>query len=151
MKLRYIFTAITLLFAGIIFGQTAEVSEMGFGDLILGDGVTWTMFLVFLTFGALGLLSSILFDIYSSGTSTKKFSLKYWWKCNKWRLSLSVLAVVIGILFSEQLLSIEMSNWASFLAGFTADKLIESLMQRRRRKTQSASEEQTEDSEQASE
>jgi len=29
-----------------------------------------------------------------------------------------------------------MSNWASFLAGFTADKLIENLMQRRRRQKQ---------------
>ena len=62
--------------------------------------------------------------------------MKYWWKANRWRTLLSALVIVAGIIFSEQLLSIKMSNWASFLAGFTSDKLIENLLQRRRRKTQ---------------
>jgi hypothetical protein len=129
---KYILIILSLLSAVAI----AQTDSPTLEQLILGEGITWPMFTVFMIFGALGLLTSVLFDIYSSGTTHKKFSLKYWWSCNKYRLSLSVLTVVIGVMFSEQLLSIKMSNWASFLAGFTSDKLIENLMQRKRRKGQ---------------
>ena len=105
-------------------------------SLILGEGVSFKMFIVFTIFGLVGLLTSVAFDIYSSGAKSKELSLKVFWKDNKWRLILSLLVIVIAILFSEQLMSISMSNWASFLAGFTADKLIENLMQRRRRQKQ---------------
>lgn len=125
------------------FAQDPEVTEASFSSLVLGEGVTWTMFVVFLTFGLVGLITSVAFDIYSSGATGKEFSIKIFWKDNKWRMLLSLLVIVIAILFSEQLMSITMSNWASFLAGFTADKLIENLMQRRRRKNQKENETET--------
>ena len=129
---RILFITLTML-SIFTFAQDTEVVEASFTDLILGEGVSMTMFVVFTIFGLVGLLTSVAFDIYSSGAKSKELSLKVFWKDNKWILLLSLLVIVIAILFSEQLMSIAMSNWAAFLAGFTADKLIENLMQRRRR------------------
>ena len=132
---RLLFITLTML-SLFTFAQEPETIEASFSTLVLGEGVTWTMFVVFMTFGFVGLITSVAFDIYSSGAKSKELSIKKFLKDNSWRLILSLLVIVIAILFSEQLMSIQMSNWASFLAGFTADKLIENLMQRRRRQKQ---------------
>jgi len=138
MKIRAIILTMLILVGFTVMAENAIMEPMteeaSFTELILGEGITLDMFLVYFVFGLIGLISSVAFDIYSSGTSGNKLSGKIWWNDNKWRLLLSVLTVIIAILFSEQLMSITMSNWAGFLAGFTADKLIESLIQRRRRK-----------------
>lgn len=134
MKLRQLFLAISMLFTLTVIAQEPEVVEASFGELVLGEGVTWTMFTVFLLFGLIGLVTSVAFDIYSSGASSKELSFKVFWNDNRWRLLLSLLVIVIAILFSEQLLEMQMGNWSSFIAGFTADKIIENMMQRRRRK-----------------
>ena len=142
MKLRNVLFLIMSLFCLVPFGQdtiqtiTTTSGESSFSVLIFGDGITFEMFIVFLLFGLVGTITSVLLDVYSSGTSMKKFSLKYWWSGNKVRALLSLLILVVGIIFSEQLLSIKMSNWASFLVGLTSDKIIENLLQRKRRKKQ---------------
>lgn len=128
---RLLFITLTMV-SVLTFAQ--DVQEASFSELILGENITWSMFTVFLLFGLLGLVTSVAIDIYSSGIAGKDFSFSIFWQDNKWRLLLSLLVIVIAIIFSEQLLEMQMGNWSSFIAGFASDKVIENLMQRRRRK-----------------
>jgi ABC-type uncharacterized transport system YnjBCD ATPase subunit len=108
-------------------------------ELILGQGVTWVMFGSFLIMGTFGLFCSVMFDVYSSGIEANQFAFKTFWSRNKIRIYLSVLAVIVGILFSEQLLGSQLNVWTAFLSGFMSDKLIENLLKRRRKKDESSS------------
>lgn len=103
-------------------------------QIILGEGVTWVMFFAFFTMGVLGLVSSVMFDVYSSGIDTHEFKLFKFLGDNRIRLMLSILAIIIGVLFSEQILGASLNTWTAFLSGFTSDKIIENMMQRRRKK-----------------
>jgi ABC-type uncharacterized transport system YnjBCD ATPase subunit len=103
-------------------------------EILLGNGVTWIMFMSFLLMGSFGLLCSVLFDVYSSGIEANEFAFSKFWKRNQIRIYLSILAVIVGILFSEQLLGSHLNSWTAFLSGFMSDKLIENLLKRRRNK-----------------
>jgi hypothetical protein len=103
-------------------------------EIILGNGVTWEMFISFLLLGFFGLMCSVVFDVYSSGIDANEFEFKKFWKRNKIRTILSLLMLVVGILFSEQLLGASLNTWTAFLAGFTSDKLIENLLRRKAKK-----------------
>jgi hypothetical protein len=92
------------------------------------------MFISFLIMGTFGLICSVMFDVYSSGIEANEFAFNKFWQRNKIRIYLSVLAVMIGILFSEQLLGSQLNTWTAFLSGFMSDKLIENLLKRKRKK-----------------
>jgi ABC-type uncharacterized transport system YnjBCD ATPase subunit len=102
-------------------------------EMLLGKDVTWMMFMSFFIMGTIGLIASVLFDVYSSGIKTNDFDFGKFWTRNKFRIYLSFLAIVIGILFSEQLLGSQLNNWTAFLSGFMSDKLIENLLKRKRK------------------
>jgi len=107
-------------------------------ELILGEGVTWVMFGSFLIMGTFGLFCSVMFDVYSSGIQHHEFDVKTFWQRNDIRIYLSFLAVMVGVLFSEQLLGSSLNTWTAFLSGFMSDKLIENLLKRRRKKDESS-------------
>lgn len=142
MKLRKLFLMSLVMISSICVGQeiipqdplTTMEADSTFTDLVLGTETTPMMFTVYILFGLFGFVISIAFDIYSSGVSGKEVSLKHFWDDNKWRVLLSLFVIIVAILFSEDVMEMKMGNWSSFIAGFTADKIIENLMQRRRRK-----------------
>lgn len=138
MKLRNLLLFCFLMTFSMIMSQesivqSTEKDDLTFTQLVIGETNSPLMFFVFVCFGFAGLILSLCFDIYSSGTNIKTFSFKYWIKSNVWRILLSAMVIIVAILFSEQLVGMSMSNWSSFIAGFTADKIIENLMQRKRR------------------
>lgn len=106
-----------------------EISE-----IILGEGVSWMMFFAYIMVGVFGLTCSVLFDIYSSGIAANEFKFKKFIYENEIRILLSILAVIVGVLFHEQLLGSELNTWTAFLSGFMSDKIIENLMNRRKKK-----------------
>jgi hypothetical protein len=103
-------------------------------DLILGDGVTWTMFAAYYIMGMVGLFVSALTDIYSSGIESNQFLFRIFWRENKIRLILSFVVIAVGVVFSEQLIGSKLTTWTAFLSGFMSDKVIENLMQRRKKR-----------------
>lgn len=107
---------------------------MEYLELMFGEGITLAGLLVFLTIGVFGIVMSMLIDIYSSGIAFSEFSWKKWISDNGSRIILSFLVLILAIAFAEELTGIERGNWSMFIAGFTSDKIIENLAQRRRRK-----------------
>lgn len=127
-NLRLMFTMLLLVIVNITFGQ-----EKTFIESMFGEGIGMLDVGIFLLMGLTGLIFSIVIDIYSSGAELAELSWKRWWGDNKVRLVVSLMLLFITMVFSEQLLEINLSKWSMFLAGFTSDKLIENLVQRKRK------------------
>lgn len=108
---------------------------MEFLETLFGDGVTKVTLLVYLVLGLFGVVTSLIFDVYSSGIAGSEFKFKIFWSDNAFRIFLSVIVVILAMIFGEEIIGIKTSNWSVFLAGFTSDKAIENLLQRRRRRT----------------
>lgn len=107
---------------------------MSYIELLFGEGITFAQLVVFFTLGLFGIVMSMLIDVYSSGIKFSQFSWKKWFSDNATRLILSILVLILAIAFGEELTGIERGNWGMFIAGFTSDKIVENLAQRRRRK-----------------
>lgn len=107
---------------------------MTYLELLFGEGVTFMLLVAYFTLGIFGIITSMIFDVYSSGISWREFDKKRWWKDNAFRTLLSIIVVILSMMFGEEIVGIKTSNWSMFLAGFSADKLIENLLQRRRKK-----------------
>ena len=107
---------------------------MEYLELLFGEGISLAQLLVWFTLGVFGVFASMVFDVYSSGISWSDFSLKRWWSDNAWRTLLSIFVIILAMAFGEEIVGIPTGNWSMFLAGFTSDKLIENLVQRRRKK-----------------
>lgn len=76
-----------------------------------------------------GLMGSWLLEIYRDWKQIA--DLKLWLKDNIIRGLLSVFAILCGIMFSDDLLGLPLNDFTAFLAGFCADKTINSLINRK--------------------
>jgi hypothetical protein len=94
------------------------------------NGETSEQFVSLLIWGLIGFLFSILIELGRHKDKIQKlggFSLGYWLKDNIIRFILSILTIIIGSLFSNELIGKNMNNWSAFLTGLVTDKIIEAL------------------------
>ena len=82
----------------------------------------------------LGLLISVVADIYSSGVKPSEFSFKKWGDDNLFRLVLAVSLITAGILLgdniSQPLLGIKLETGTAFLCGLGSDTLVNAFIRR---------------------
>lgn len=97
------------------------------------NGHTIEDFIVYVIFGFIGLILSLIVEVFRSKNKIKTrggFSFAFWITDNYkiLRVLLSIIAVIIGVLFSEQLLGFSINNWGAIVAGFSTDKIVETLI-----------------------
>lgn len=83
-----------------------------------------------LVWGIIGLILSVLVDVLRNKEKIKRtggFNLIFFIRDNIVRLIVSLLSVLIGVLFNDELFGIE-GNLGGLLAGFFSDKIIEALV-----------------------
>ena len=97
----------------------------------LMNGLDSEQFISLLIWGLLGLLLSTLLETIRHKDKIKTkggFSFIFWLKDNIVRLTVSLIAVIIGVSFSKDLIGINVSNMGALSAGFCTDKIIEALI-----------------------
>lgn len=80
--------------------------------------------------GIIGFILSVLIDILRNKEKIKRtggFNLSYWLKDNIVRLLISIIAIFIGCIFTEDLFNIK-GNLGGLMAGFMTDKVVEALV-----------------------
>lgn len=107
-----------------------------FLDNLIGADVNLAALLAFAVWAYGGLAYSLYTDFVSSGENLKQFNPTYYWQQNKWRVIQSIVAIPIGLIFTQDLLGIELSAFSALLLGFNIDKLLEAIKDRKKRKTQ---------------
>ncbi len=87
-------------------------------------------FIPLLMWGLIGLVLSIFVDILRNKEKIKRtggFNFPFWFRDNAVRTVISLITVLIGCIFSEDLLGIT-GNLGALMAGFITDKIIEMLI-----------------------
>ena len=102
--------------------DTLQVTEM-----IFGQAIPVKLFLIYIIFSIIGLVFSLLLEVYKAGIKPETFDWGYYWKRNRFRILLNIITMTLGVLFTEDLLGIELNVYSSLLAGFTSDKVLETL------------------------
>lgn len=106
------------------------MDTLSFGNKLL-NGISPTDFLVYFIFATLGI---IVFIVLQQVQRKKEKSEKTasgigdWIKKNKARVLLTFLAVIIGILFTEDVLGIKLNNWGAMSVGLSTDVIIEKII-----------------------
>lgn len=94
------------------------------------SGMPLNQFIAFYIFALVGLVISTGIELLAARKTIKEsggFNPAIWVLDNWLRIVVSMLVIAVGILFSEELLGIELSPFASLCSGFTTDKIIEAL------------------------
>lgn len=94
---------------------------------ILLNGQTKESFIALLIYGYFGLIISVLIELLMHSKKIKKagFSFKYFFKDNFLRLIISVLSVVAGATFTEDIIGVPVSIKGAFILGLASDKVIQ--------------------------
>jgi hypothetical protein len=82
-------------------------------------------------YALLGLTLSVLLDIYRSGISVDKFSWKKWISENFFRILISLICLVAGLLFSEDIFGLKINALTAFWGGVGNDNLINTFIRRK--------------------
>lgn len=93
---------------------------MGTLDILL-NGLTLVDFCAYYIMGFIGFLFSIFGQFYKA----KNYSLKEWWIKEKFRIVLNLLAIALGIVFTEQLTGTTINLLSAFEAGVFTDVIID--------------------------
>lgn len=109
-----------------------------FFDNLIGADVNLAALLAYAVWAYGGLGYSLYTDFVSSGENLKQFNPSYYWGQNKWRVIQSIIAIPIGLIFTQDLLGIELNSFSALLLGFNIDKLLETIKDRKKRKIQSS-------------
>ncbi len=107
-----------------------------FFNHLLGEGFSAALFFAYFIWGVLGVAISLYFDFTSSGAKHKTFDPKYFFTDNLWRIIGSVIALFLVIIFGEELGFPISTNFGMLMMGFNADKIIETIKDRKKRKDQ---------------
>jgi len=81
-------------------------------------------FTAYYILAVIGLSFSLFLEAYDTKT---KVNIKDWFKENKKRIIINLVTIVFGVLFTENISGVELNSYTSFLAGFTTDKIIKVL------------------------
>lgn len=99
-------------------------------NTILG-GLTIVQLISYFVWSILGFITSLLIEIIRHRKTVKErggFSIKYWIADNSARFLLTIVAMIVGIVFSTQMLNIQPSIFEAFSAGLISDKIIEAII-----------------------
>lgn len=99
------------------------------------NGISINDFVGFLFWSLIGIVFSILMEQYKFYKPIKAaggFSIIVWFKENWRRLSIAVLAIIIGIVFQENLTGLPPSNWGSLIAAMAIDSTIDKIANRKK-------------------
>jgi hypothetical protein len=89
------------------------------------NGIPTNHFLVYLAWGLIGLLFNKIIEFVGRSSKNKsKFSITYWWKDNRAKIILSIIALPIAIILSNSLIGMDLSITNSFLIGGAIDRFI---------------------------
>jgi hypothetical protein len=94
------------------------------------NGQTSEQFVALLFWGLMGFFCSILIELlrHTKKIKTKGgFDFVFWFKDNSIRFILSVLTIIIGVLFTNDLIGKDIGNFSALLSGLVTDKIIEAL------------------------
>lgn len=72
----------------------------------------------------LGWLASIFVDISSKNKTLKSFKFKAWFNKQFWRLLVSAVCVIAGVLFTDDIFGVEITAFWAFLAAFSNDVIL---------------------------
>jgi hypothetical protein len=98
------------------------------------EGLTFEKIGCYYLIALLGMVMSMLIQQVKHQNPIKASGGFKWstWILENWkRVLLNLLGMLVGILFSEQLLGITLTAWAAFLAGYTTDNVIDSLVNKK--------------------
>lgn len=133
-KLFLLFAFILCATADIFAQDTLSFNKTEFQSMVL-NGMSLTAFAAYIFYGVLGMICNIVSDIIrrdkSSPNSPAGFSWSYWWKDNWRRFMFSFLCLPLGIIFCNDLLSIDVTIYTAFTIGLGADHLIELLKRKK--------------------
>lgn len=95
------------------------------------NGTSTNDFVAYLLWAGVGLIASVLIELIRHHKAIKDkggFSIKFWLLDNLARFLLSIIAIIVGILFSPDVLGVTISNFGAFMAGLVTDKIVEALI-----------------------
>lgn len=95
------------------------------------NGKTKEEYLVLVICAIIGLIASLLVELIRHKNDIKKkggFSFIYWLQDNWSRMLLSVIIILIGVLYTQDLVGIEVGNKGALVMGFCTDKIIETIV-----------------------
>ena len=102
------------------------------------NGQTKEGFIALLIYGYLGLIISLLIELMFHSKKIKKtggFKIRYYFKDNIYRLIISILSVVIGATFTEDIIGVAVSLKGAFILGLASDKVIQWVIKLKKTKT----------------
>lgn len=103
-------------------------------DSLLSDvlnGQSKEQYLSLLICGAIGLIASLLVEVIRHKDDIKKsggFNIAYYLRDNFARMLLSIIIITIGVLYSKDLVGIDIGNKGALVTGFCTDKIIETIV-----------------------
>jgi len=99
------------------------------------EGLTWTKLFQFYAIGLLGMVISMLVQQVHHAQVIQAHGGFKWskWILENWkRTVLNLLGILVGVLFTENLLGITLTAWSAFLAGYATDDVIDALVNRKK-------------------
>jgi len=97
--------------------------------------LTLTEFLIYFTWACTGQLFAIALQQVKHTETIKTyggFNLARWICDNGWRVILTTIAMVIGVVFTEPVLNVTLNELTAFFAGMGTDKIIDSLVNKKK-------------------
>ena len=95
------------------------------------NGQTIESFISLLIWALIGLFFSLLLEGLRHKDKIKRnggFSLSFWLKDNILRLFLSIISIIVGVSFGEDITGFSVGNKGAFFAGLVNDKIVEALI-----------------------
>jgi len=88
---------------------------------VLLNGMSTSDFIAYYIMGFIGFIFSVLGQFYKA----KNFAITKWWNDEKFRILVNLIAIGLGIIFTEQLTGTEISLLGAFEAGVFTDVIID--------------------------
>lgn len=88
---------------------------------ILLNGMSTSHFIAYYLMGIIGFIFSIFGQFYKA----KNFAFKKWWNDEKFRIVTNLLAIGVGVIFTEQLTGNNITLLGAFEAGVFTDVIID--------------------------
>jgi hypothetical protein len=95
------------------------------------NGQSVESFISLLLWGLLGLIASLILEGLRHKDKIKRnggFSLSFWLKDNLLRCLISIISILVGVSFGEDITGFEIGNKGAFFAGLINDKIVEALI-----------------------
>lgn len=85
------------------------------------NGINPLDFLVYFTMAIFGFVFSVFGELFKH----KTYNLKEWFQKEKYRIVLNLFAIIIGIIFTEDISGVPINLWQAFISGMATDLVID--------------------------